>query len=66
MVHHNIDYVQLHAIFPESYPFEPPFVRVISPYIERGELYTSITSFFQDTDFKKLLPRFRNGGWRYL
>ncbi|KAF7493058.1 Putative ubiquitin-conjugating enzyme [Sarcoptes scabiei] len=36
MQEYQIPYVQLHAVFPESYPFEPPFIRVVSPYIERG------------------------------
>lgn len=39
MQEYQIPYVQLHAVFPESYPFEPPFIRVVSPYIERGKFF---------------------------
>lgn len=28
--------IQLHIIFPENFPFAPPFMRVISPRIEKG------------------------------
>nr|XP_027199087.1 ubiquitin-conjugating enzyme E2 25-like [Dermatophagoides pteronyssinus] len=36
MQQYQIQFVQLHVIFPDSYPFEPPFIRVVTPYIERG------------------------------
>ncbi|XP_046912113.2 uncharacterized protein LOC124493097 [Dermatophagoides farinae] len=36
MQQYQIQFVQLHALFPEAYPFEPPFIRVVTPYIERG------------------------------
>ncbi|KAK9887411.1 hypothetical protein WA026_022348 [Henosepilachna vigintioctopunctata] len=32
----NIGYILLHMIFPDSFPFAPPFMRVISPRIEKG------------------------------
>ena len=39
MQQYQIQFVQLHVIFPDSYPFEPPFIRVVTPYIERGKLF---------------------------
>lgn len=32
----GINYILLHLIFPENFPFAPPFMRVISPRIEKG------------------------------
>lgn len=32
----GISYILLHLIFPENFPFAPPFMRVISPRIEKG------------------------------
>ncbi|KAL3280575.1 hypothetical protein HHI36_003808 [Cryptolaemus montrouzieri] len=32
----NIGYILLHMIFPDNFPFAPPFMRVISPRIEKG------------------------------
>lgn len=32
----EIPYILLHIVFPENFPFAPPFVRVISPRIEKG------------------------------
>lgn len=32
----NIPHILLHVIFPENFPFAPPFMRVISPRIEKG------------------------------
>ncbi|KAK1138119.1 hypothetical protein K0M31_002603 [Melipona bicolor] len=32
----NIPYILLHVVFPENFPFAPPFMRVISPRIEKG------------------------------
>lgn len=32
----DIPYILLHMVFPESFPFAPPFMRVISPRIEKG------------------------------
>lgn len=32
----NIPHILLHVIFPENFPFVPPFMRVISPRIEKG------------------------------
>ncbi|XP_046386103.1 ubiquitin-conjugating enzyme E2Q-like protein CG4502 [Ischnura elegans] len=32
----GVPYILLHLIFPESFPFTPPFMRVVSPRIERG------------------------------
>lgn len=31
-----ISYILLHLVFPENFPFAPPFMRVISPRIEKG------------------------------
>lgn len=32
----GIGYILLHLVFPENFPFAPPFMRVISPRIEKG------------------------------
>uniref|UniRef100_A0A1B6D9K7 E2 ubiquitin-conjugating enzyme n=1 Tax=Clastoptera arizonana TaxID=38151 RepID=A0A1B6D9K7_9HEMI len=32
----GISYISLHLLFPENFPFAPPFMRVISPRIEKG------------------------------
>lgn len=32
----DIPYILLHVVFPENFPFAPPFMRVISPRIEKG------------------------------
>lgn len=32
----NIHDILLHVVFPENFPFAPPFMRVISPRIEKG------------------------------
>ncbi|XP_072377205.1 ubiquitin-conjugating enzyme E2Q-like protein 1 [Diabrotica undecimpunctata] len=32
----GVTYILLHLIFPENFPFAPPFMRVISPRIEKG------------------------------
>lgn len=32
----DIPHILLHIIFPENFPFAPPFMRVISPRIEKG------------------------------
>lgn len=40
MQQHKVPFVKLHAIFPDSYPFDPPFIRVVAPYIERGITYS--------------------------
>ncbi|CAG9825557.1 unnamed protein product [Phaedon cochleariae] len=32
----GINHILLHLIFPENFPFAPPFMRVISPRIEKG------------------------------
>lgn len=32
----GIKYILLHVIFPENFPFAPPFMRVISPKIDKG------------------------------
>nr|CAD7438942.1 unnamed protein product [Timema bartmani] len=32
----GIPYILLHLIFPDNFPFAPPFMRVISPRIEKG------------------------------
>ncbi|KAL0273577.1 UNVERIFIED_CONTAM: hypothetical protein PYX00_006214 [Menopon gallinae] len=32
----DIKFILLHIIFPENFPFSPPFMRVISPRIDKG------------------------------
>lgn len=32
----HIPHILLHLIFPENFPFAPPFMRVIEPRIEKG------------------------------
>lgn len=32
----NIEHILLHLIFPENFPFAPPFMRVVEPRIEKG------------------------------
>lgn len=32
----GVRHILLHLIFPENFPFAPPFMRVISPRIEKG------------------------------
>ncbi|XP_076181315.1 ubiquitin-conjugating enzyme E2Q-like protein 1 isoform X2 [Ptiloglossa arizonensis] len=32
----NIPHILLHVVFPKNFPFAPPFMRVISPRIEKG------------------------------
>ncbi|GFT94469.1 ubiquitin-conjugating enzyme E2Q-like protein CG4502 [Nephila pilipes] len=32
----DIGHVLLNMVFPENFPFSPPFMRVISPYVEKG------------------------------
>lgn len=32
----QVSHIQLHLAFPDNFPFAPPFMRVISPRIERG------------------------------
>ncbi|KAJ9598515.1 hypothetical protein L9F63_010805 [Diploptera punctata] len=32
----GIPYILLHIVFPDTFPFAPPFMRVISPRIEKG------------------------------
>ncbi|XP_017778132.1 PREDICTED: ubiquitin-conjugating enzyme E2Q-like protein CG4502 [Nicrophorus vespilloides] len=32
----GINHILLHLVFPENFPFAPPFMRVISPRIEKG------------------------------
>ncbi|KAK7864963.1 hypothetical protein R5R35_004945 [Gryllus longicercus] len=32
----GVPYILLHIVFPDNFPFAPPFMRVISPRIEKG------------------------------
>ena len=32
----NIPHILLHLVFPENFPFAPPFMRVAEPRIEKG------------------------------
>lgn len=36
MVELNVPHILLHLIFPENFPFAPPFMRVVEPRIEKG------------------------------
>lgn len=36
MVELNIPFILLHLVFPENFPFAPPFMRVVEPRIEKG------------------------------
>lgn len=36
MKEQNISSILLHLIFPENFPFLPPFMRVVEPKIEKG------------------------------
>lgn len=38
MKHLSIDCILLNATFPQNFPFEPPFIRVVHPHIEKGML----------------------------
>lgn len=32
----NYRYILLHVVFPDNFPFTPPFMRVVEPKIEKG------------------------------
>lgn len=36
MAEMNIPYILLHLVFPDNFPFAPPFMRVVEPRIEKG------------------------------
>lgn len=36
MIELGISSIQLSVEFPDNFPFLPPFVRIISPHIEKG------------------------------
>ncbi|XP_050086355.1 ubiquitin-conjugating enzyme E2Q-like protein 1 [Anopheles aquasalis] len=36
LVELNIPFILLHLVFPENFPFAPPFMRVVEPCIEKG------------------------------
>uniref|UniRef100_A0A182NTB1 E2 ubiquitin-conjugating enzyme n=1 Tax=Anopheles dirus TaxID=7168 RepID=A0A182NTB1_9DIPT len=36
LVEMNIPFILLHLVFPENFPFAPPFMRVVEPRIEKG------------------------------
>jgi len=36
MVEFNVPHILLHLIFPDNFPFAPPFMRVVEPRIEKG------------------------------
>ena len=40
------DSILLNMLFKETYPFEPPFVRVVHPIISGGYVLVSMLSFF--------------------
>lgn len=37
MVELNVPFILLHLIFPDNFPFAPPFMRVVEPRIEKGK-----------------------------
>lgn len=32
----NVPHITLHLVFPDNFPFAPPFMRVVEPRIEKG------------------------------
>lgn len=36
MAEMNIPFILLHLVFPDNFPFAPPFMRVVEPRIEKG------------------------------
>lgn len=36
MAEHNVPHILLNIIFPDNFPFAPPFMRVVEPRIEKG------------------------------
>jgi ubiquitin-conjugating enzyme E2 Q len=36
MVELDVRHILVHLIFPENFPFAPPFMRVVEPRIEKG------------------------------
>ena len=36
LVELNIPHILLHIVFPDNFPFAPPFMRVVEPRIEKG------------------------------
>lgn len=41
MVELNVPFILLHLIFPDNFPFAPPFMRVVEPRIEKGFSFLS-------------------------
>lgn len=37
MVELDVEFILLHLIFPDNFPFAPPFMRVVEPRIEKGK-----------------------------
>lgn len=37
MIELDVPYILLHLVFPDNFPFAPPFMRVVEPRIEKGE-----------------------------
>ena len=37
MVELDVPFILLHLIFPDNFPFAPPFMRVVEPRIEKGK-----------------------------
>lgn len=58
------DSILLNIIFKETYPFEPPFVRVVHPIISGIEIGDSFRT--KTTDFHKNFRWIRSIRWRYL
>lgn len=42
----KISHILLQIDFPPSFPFLPPFIRVISPSIDKGEFFFHLDFFF--------------------
>lgn len=36
MAEQNVQHILLNLIFPDNFPFSPPFMRVVEPRIEKG------------------------------
>lgn len=36
MLELDVEHILVHLIFPENFPFAPPFMRVVEPRIEKG------------------------------
>lgn len=37
MIELDVPFILLHLVFPDNFPFSPPFMRVVAPPIEKGK-----------------------------